>query len=289
MDTAITQLSPEDFPSLLSEIDDPPQELYLRGTFPPEDHTFLCVVGSLNKTDNKKEACTRIIEGCAGLPIVVVSGLALGIDAAAHRAALRAGLPTVAVPGSGLNDSVIYPAGHLSLAHDILRSGGALLSEYEPAFKATRWSFPRRNRIMAGLSHGILLIEAEERSGTLITARLGLEYNREVCAVPGSIFSPASRGTNTLIQTGAYPITGSDDLRTLFGLKGKADHTDRDAPRDLSEDEELLLSFLSEPASKNALAEKSGLSVSRLGVAASSLELKGYITESGGVLYREHS
>ena len=120
--------------------------------------------------------------------------LLLGIDSIAHRSALDAGLKTIAVPGSGLDDDALYPREHLQLAREIVEKGGALVSEYEPDFKATTWSFPRRNRIMAGLSKAVLVVEAERPSGTLITARLALDYGRDVFAVPGSIFSETSRG-----------------------------------------------------------------------------------------------
>ena len=133
--------------------------------------------------------CKHLIEGLRGYPIVIVSGLAYGADAAAHRAALEVGLPTVAVPGSGLDWDILYPRANVGLAREILKAGGALLSEEEPETKAADWTFPKRNRVMAGLSRATLIIEAKELSGSLITARLTVEYNRELLVVPGSIFS----------------------------------------------------------------------------------------------------
>lgn len=215
----IKTLPPEEFPKALLEIPQPPEKLFVVGELPdPSEYYYLSVVGSRKYTSYGKEACERIIAGLTGYPIVIVSGLAMGIDGIAHRAALDAGLHTVAVPGSGLDQSVIYPRTHLGLAKEIVENGGALLSEYETDFKATPWSFPQRNRIMAGLSQGVLIIEAEEKSGTLITARMALDYNRNVFVVPGPIFSATSKGTNNLLRQGATPITCAKDLLEEIGF-----------------------------------------------------------------------
>src|SRR3989344_5631738 len=182
----IQELAPEDFPLALLEIPQPPETLYVRGTLPdPTQFYYLAVVGSRKFTNYGREAVERIIGGLAGYPICIVSGLAMGIDAIAHRVALDAGLPTVAIPGSGLDSSVIYPRSNLALAREIIENGGALLSEFAPDLRAAPWTFPQRNRIMAGISQSTLVIEAEEKSGTLITARLAFDYNRNVFAVPG--------------------------------------------------------------------------------------------------------
>jgi DNA processing protein len=142
----------------------------------------------------------------AGYPIGIVSGLALGIDAFAHEAALRAGLYTLAVPGSGLGDQVLYPASNRRLADRIVDGGGGLLSELSPDTRAALWTFPQRNRLMAGMCAATLLIEAGEKSGTLITARMAVDYNRELLVVPGSIFSPTSRGCHQFLKLGATPV-----------------------------------------------------------------------------------
>src|SRR3989344_4618820 len=188
----------DQFPRRLREIPDPPEKLYMQGVLPSEEHKWLCVVGSRRYTNYGKEVCGKLIEGLRGYPVVIVSGLALGIDALAHRAALAANLPCVAVPGSGLSPHVLHPASNRRLADDILLSGGAMLSEFEPDFRPTLWSFPQRNRIMAGLSDAVLVIEAESKSGTLITSKLATEYNRDVFTLPGSIFSSTSAGPHML-------------------------------------------------------------------------------------------
>jgi len=206
-------------PQLLKEIPDAPEYLYIRGTLPClRKHIAIAVIGSRNHTPYGKRVCEEIIQGLSGYPIVIISGLAIGIDAIAHQAALDANLPCIAVPGSGLKEEVLYPKSNRHLAQKILKNNGCLLSEYEPDFKATRWSFPHRNRIMAGLAHGVLIIEARKKSGTSITAHLSLEYNRDVLAVPGSIFNLQSEGCNTLIQEGALPVMSAQDIITYFNL-----------------------------------------------------------------------
>lgn len=285
MEYPIEKLPPEEMPDLMEQMEDPPETAYVRGKMPDKDSLFLCVVGSRKASGYGKEVCSKIINGLSGYPVVIVSGLALGIDAEAHREAIKARLKTVSIPGSGLNDSVIYPKSHLSLAKDILRSGGALFSEFEPDFKATSWSFPKRNRIMAGMSHGILVIEAEKRSGTLITARAGLEYNREVFAVPGSIFSSTSEGTNSLIKQGAYPVTSAKDIVEIFSLSKKPQTKKELEDSDLSEEEKALLADLKEPISKNELIALCSMETAKANTLISSLEIKGLIRESGGMLY----
>lgn len=218
----IRKLDTKEIPKCLFEIPHPPKELYIRGTLPPKDHIYVCVVGSRKHTQYGKECCEKIIEGLKGQPVVIVSGLALGIDAIAHKAAIKAGLKTVAFPGSGLDDSVLYPRTNFNLAKEILKSGGCLISEFPPDMKAEIWTFAQRNRLMAGISKAVLVIEAEEKSGTLITARMATDYNRDVLAVPGSIFSSTSIGTNKLLALGATPVTSSIDILDVLGFKAIA-------------------------------------------------------------------
>src|SRR3989338_5938444 len=235
----------DSFPSRLQEIADPPEKLFVKGTLPPEEHKWLCVVGSRKYSSYGKEVCEKLIDGLRGYKVVIVSGLALGMDASAHRAALSANLPSVAVPGSGLDSEVLYPATNRRLADEILKAGGALLSEFEPNFRATAWSFPQRNRIMAGLSDAVLVIEAEKRSGTLITARLATEYNRDVFTIPGSIFSASSAGPHMLLRLGATPITSQEDLLNALGLS-QTNSSTLNAKRydDCSDDEMRVVKLL---------------------------------------------
>lgn len=277
----ISTIRDDDFPPALREIPQPPDNLFVVGELPdPKDYYYLSVVGSRKYTSYGKEACERIISGLAGYPIVIVSGLAMGIDGIAHRAALDAGLRTVAVPGSGLDQSVIYPRAHLGLAKEIVENGGALLSEYEPDFKATPWSFPQRNRIMAGLSQGVLIIEAEEKSGTLITARMALDYNRNVFVVPGPIFSATSKGTNNLLRQGATPITCAKDLLEEIGFVeqnfGSLDLTL------FTPEEQAVLILLDEPREREELLALLDTSSAQTLSILTVLEIKGVIQERMG-------
>lgn len=273
-------------PYLLQQIPDKPMKLYVRGNFPDENkYKFLTVIGSRKFTTYGKQVCEKIIRGLSGYPIVIVSGLALGMDSIAHYSALENNIITIAVPGSGLNDSVIYPASNRALADKILHSGGALISEYEPGFKATNWSFPKRNRIMAGMSHAVLVIEAENKSGTRITARLATDYNREVFSVPGSIFSPNSEGANELIREGATPVTSAHDILDFFGFNGRQPVQSQMIA--LAPDEERVISLLVEPLSRNSIANNLNMSVIKLNILLSSMEIKGLIKEELGKIYKQ--
>jgi DNA processing protein len=208
----IQDVPSKEFFSSLQEIPQPPKALNYRGTLPTPDIILLSVVGSRKYTPYGKQVVDELIDGLKNYPIGIVSGLALGIDSLAHEAALRNNLYTLAIPGGGLGDDVIYPVSHKNLAHRIMEAGGALLSEYEQDFKATTWSFPQRNRIVAGISRATLLIEAAEKSGTLITARMASDYNRELLVVPGNIFSETSVGVHQFLKLGATPVTSAADI-----------------------------------------------------------------------------
>ncbi len=271
----------QDFPPLLREISDPPEKLYILGTLPdPSVYTYLAVVGSRKFTPYGKQACEYLLSGLRGHPIVIVSGLALGMDAIAHTAALDADLTTIAIPGSGLDQKVLYPSTNHGLARAILAHSGALLSPFEPTFRATPYSFPERNRIMAGISRAVLVVEAEERSGTLITSRLATEYNRDVLTVPGSIFSSTSRGPHMLIRLGATPITTPAELLDALGF------TDQNKQAldlsSLSHEEKSILELLVMPHTRDELLEKLSLPAQELNSMLTVMEIKGLITEQYG-------
>ncbi len=285
METHVKQLKSSEFPHLLKETSDPPKELYVRGKLPQQDTKLLCVVGSRRHSPYGKDVCETLIKGLKGFNIAIVSGLALGMDATAHKTALDVGLPTIAVPGSGLDDSVLYPRTNKLLAQDILDAGGALLSEFKPMFRATPYSFPQRNRIMAGMSHATLIIEAGERSGTLITARLAMEYNRDVLTVPSSIFSRLSYGPHMLIKNGATPITESDDILEVFGLeREEANQSTEKNTEDLGDDEKKVLHLLAHPMKRDTLLDALDLPIRDINILLSSMELKGLIIERLGEL-----
>jgi DNA processing protein len=277
-------LHQDEFPPQLLEIPQVPDHLYIRGELPTNDYIYVSVVGSRKHTSYGRDACEKIIRGLKGYPICIVSGLALGIDSIAHKIAMEVGLPTIAVPGSGLDDKVLYPSANRGLADLIVKKGGCLLSEFEPDFRATLWSFPQRNRIMAGISQAVILIEAEEKSGTLITARMAVDYNRDVFAVPGSIFSESSKGTNKFIKLGATPLTCAEDILNAFGLIDPLVPTQQTFAEleDISEDEKKILSLLDEPLSRDELIALSEMSTPSANAIISLLEIKGLISENLG-------
>jgi DNA processing protein len=271
-------------PVPLTEIPKPPKSLYIRGTLPPENLTYLAVVGSRNATSYGRAACERLIEGLAGYPICIVSGLALGMDGIAHKKAIEIGLTTIAFPGSGLSDKALYPATHVGLAEKIILSGGALLSEFEPEFLATQWSFPQRNRLIAGLAKAVLVVEAKEKSGALITARLALDYNRDVLAVPGSIFSDYSRGTNSLIKGGATPILSSEDILRALGFAVDTTKTDEEKLANCSPEEIEVLKLLYEPKTRDELIREMDMATRDAQSRLALMEIKGVIIEDAGYI-----
>lgn len=283
MSFELKQLPHEKLPTLLRELPDPPEKMFLRGKLPDESYTLLSVIGSRHHSSYGKSACEELLRGLAGYKIAIVSGLALGIDSVAHRCALDAGLPAIALPGSGLNKDVIYPSSHKGLADQIVNSGGALLSEFEPDFKATPYCFPQRNRLIAGISQVTLVIEAAQRSGALMTARLAGEYGRDVAAVPGSIFSKTSTGTNRLISAGAASITSPDDILETLGID-KEDKTKTNYEQ-LNEKELAVAKILTEPLPRDELIAYLNTNATEANVLLSSMELKGLIEEKMGKIY----
>ena len=279
----IKKLPKEKFPKALMEIPQPPENLWIMGKMPDENFIYLCVVGSRRFTSYGREACEKIIAGLKGYPIVIVSGLAMGIDAIAHKKALAVGLKTLVFPGSGLSPNAMYPKTNAKLAEEIFKSGGCLMSEFEPDFKATLWSFGRRNRLMAGISKATLIIEAEEKSGTLITARLTTEYNRDLLVVPGSIFSANSKGTNRLLHQGATPVTCAEDVLEALGFeKEKDEEKQAKLFLDLSPEEKMVVNLLREPIPRDDLIRAMKIPTPTANAILSVMEIKELIKEEMG-------
>jgi DNA processing protein len=285
----IQTLSKKDLPQRLLEIPEPPNKVTYRGTLPDfknEDLKFLSVVGSRKCTSYGRQACEELVHGLKGYPVCIVSGLALGIDSIAHETALKASLQCLVVPGSGIEDKVLYPASNHNLARRILDAGGCIFSEFPTDFVATLWGFPRRNRIMVGLSHAVLLIEATEKSGTLITARLTAEYNRDLLAVPGSIFSNTSKGVHQFLKLGATPVTSSEDVLLALGLESRKKKPSTESL--LASLQELeILEALTEAVPREELARRVSLSFIEFSTTLSQLELSGLISIKGGVVYKK--
>jgi DNA processing protein len=288
------ELSKTDFPERLLEIPHPPKKLYMRGNIelPKLLHgkKILTVVGPRKHTKYGRDCIESLIGSLKGLPVVIVSGLAYGIDSIAHEAAIKAELATIAFPGSGLNEDVIYPRLHIKLAEKIIAHGGIIISECRPNQKAASWVFPQRNRLVAGIAHAVLIPEAGEKSGTLITARLAVDYNRDLLVIPGNITSETSKGTNQFLRLGAVPITCADDLHEALGFprsedvsqKSKADKLSMRL--DLTDEEKKLLAVLSEPKSRNELMKELSLLASDLNMLISLLEIKEIIKEEFGII-----
>lgn len=276
----------ETIPAPLLEIPQPPKSLWIAGALPSPETVLLTIVGSRKYTSYGKEVCEELIAGLRGYDIAIVSGLALGIDTIAHESAMRAGLRTIAVPGSGLDPAVLYPRTNLGLAQRILDAGGALLSEFAPDFRATDWSFPQRNRIMAGLAQATLLIEAGAKSGTLITARLATDYNREVLVVPGSIFSPASYGTHQFLKLGATPVTSSEDVLQALGFTPQAPEQQTFDFSALPEAERAVMEYLTEAQNRDHLIEALEISASDANILLMKMEIAGLIVETPAGLRR---
>ncbi|OIO29017.1 DNA-protecting protein DprA [Candidatus Nomurabacteria bacterium CG_4_10_14_0_2_um_filter_30_12] len=280
----IRKLLKKEFPAALLEIPQPPEDLWIIGDLPTDKNLiYLCVVGSRKFTSYGRETCEKIIAGLKGYPIVIVSGFAIGIDTISHKKAIQTGLKTIVFPGSGLGDEAIYPKTNVRLMREVVESGGCLISEFEPDFKATQWSFPMRNRLMAGISKSVLIIEAEEKSGTLITARLATEYNRDVLAVPGSIFSSSSKGTNRLIRQGATPVTCPEDVLEALGFeKPKDEEKQAKLFADLSPEEKKVVDLLREPIPRDDLIRAMKMPIPNANAILSIMEIKELIKEEMG-------
>ncbi len=281
----IRELKPAEHPPKLAEIPKPPKELYCEGELPDfNEYKFLAVVGSRKFSRYGRDVCESLIAGLKGHNIVIVSGLALGIDAIAHQAALDADLKTIAVPGSGLSREVLHPRTNHKLADEIVLSGGALLSEYEPLMPAGLHTFPERNRIMVGMCDAVLLIEAAERSGTLITARLTTEYNRELLAVPHDITRVTAKGVNQFIKLGATPVTDSSDILRALGIDREVGAEQQHLMLEsLSKDEKRVVEMLSsDPCPRDELIAKLDLEISKVNILLSAMELKDLIKEEMG-------
>lgn len=290
----ILTLDSAHYPQHLLTTADPPMMLYAKGRVELlNDHAALAIVGSRNATTQGLNNAEQFARELAAGGLTVVSGLALGIDAAAHRGALaaqHAHASTIAVIGTGAD--IIYPARNRDLAHQIAERG-VIISEFPLGFKALPNNFPRRNRIISGLSRGVLVVEAALQSGSLITARQAAEQNREVFAIPGSIHSPLARGCHSLIRQGAKLVESAADIleelnlppQTAFPSPSKTTRN-ADAPNDESPTQQLILDKLGfDPCDLDSLAERTGLSIAELSGELMMLELSGVVEKRAGNVY----
>lgn len=282
-DIHVLTLPDADYPVLLREIDQSPPVIYVRGSLTPADEFAVAMVGTRRVTAYGQQVTRDISTYLAGHGLTIVSGMARGVDALAHQHALQAGGRTIAVLGCGVD--VIYPPEHRQLAEAIV-DNGALISDYPPGTQPEGINFPPRNRIISGLSLATIVVEAGERSGALITADFALEQGRDVFAVPGNVFSPASRGTNRLIQKGAYVMVSPQDVLDVLDLSQVEDYKDarQVLPADTTEAKILqVMDF--EPIHIDEICHAVGLPVEKVSATLTLMELKGMVQHVGGMRY----
>lgn len=273
-------LSDYDYLRDLPHIPDPPKKLFIRGKLPAKRVKTVAIVGTRKPSAYGREIATKIASECAKNGIVVVSGLALGIDSIAHRAAIDSGGKTIAILANGVDK--IYPRSHEDLGQRILQTNGAILSEYPNNTPARPWQFLARNRIVSGLADAVVIIEAASRSGTLSTANHALDQGKEIFAVPGNITSPLSAGCNQLIKNGANPLTSVEDLLD-FLIPDRFEKQTQLFKGDTRE-ENVILEFLSKngTTSSDTIIKQTKLSASEFNQAITMLELKGLALNNGG-------
>lgn len=276
--------SDESYPKLLREIPNPPMILYLLGELKTQDEMAIAIVGSRKFTSYGKQVTQDLVRELANTGATIVSGLALGIDAIAHETALNFRGRTIAVLACGLN--AVYPLHNQKLADKILESQGALISEFPLGTPPLKHHFPNRNRIISGLCLGTVVIEAAMDSGALITATHALEQNRQVFAVPGSIYSPCSAGTNNLIKMGAKPVTKAADILEDLNLGHLQVAIETQEIIGENEQEEKILKILSrEPQHFDIICKSAGLASSVIAAALTIMEMKGKVKNIGGNQY----
>ena len=281
-DQHIVTLADPEYPQALLEIPDPPTLLYVRGRLEPLNRPSLAIVGSRNPTPQGVQNAERFAAALADAGLVITSGLALGIDAAAHRGTLSVNGDTVALIGTGIDR--IYPARNRELALQI-GGRGSIVSEFPIGTPVTGANFPRRNRLISGIARGVLVVEATIRSGSLITARLAGEQGREVLAIPGSIHSPQSRGCHLLIKQGAKLVESAQDVLEELCLSIPLNKVKADCGQPLSS--ELLSVIGFEPCSLDELVGRTGLTADTLSVMLLHLELDGRIASLPGGRYQQ--
>ena len=281
---AVVTIKDPAYPPLLKEIYDPPAILFYRGTLPNPEHFHLAVIGSRKPSLYGKQVVKTLVEPLAQTQTVIVSGLAYGIDAIAHKTTIDVQGTTVAVLGCGVDQNTIYPTANRLLAKSIIDQGGAVLSEFPIGTPPLKQHFPFRNRIIAGMCKGTLVIEAAQKSGSLITARLSLESGRDVYAVPGPIHSPLSAGPNNLLKMGAIAVTQAKDI--LPHLYESQSPSNKTPYQPGSAEEATIYKLLSiEPQHLDELTRQSTLPSSKVTSTLTLMEMKGSATHVGGQYY----
>jgi DNA processing protein len=282
----VVSLNDADYPELLKEIHTAPPLIYYRGTLPTAKNICLGVVGARKVSTYGVQVVKDLVGELVRNNISIVSGLALGIDALSHQATLENKGKTFAVLGSGIDDASIYPKENINLARKIIASGGCIMSEYPPKTQATIYNFPARNRIISGLSFGTLVVEADIKSGSLITAQYALEQNRNIYAVPGSVYSNSSRGTNNLIRQGAKVVTGANDILEDLNIQTTTIQTKKSSFKPQAGNEEMIYNCLStEPIHIDQIAKQTKLEIAKISTVLILLEMRGVVRNTGRMNY----
>lgn len=277
-------INDEAYPESLKYISSPPKTIYYLGTLPSKEESCVAVVGTRHPSSYGQQAAFAISRGLAMANVTVVSGMAPGVDSFAHKTSLDEEKRTIAVLGTGLDEASIYPKENLPLARNIVQKGGCLLSELPPGTKGSKFTFPRRNRIIAGLSLGVLIVEAKEKSGSLITAKYAKKYGKKLFAVPGSIFSQNSKGPNVLIKNGAaLPVESAEDILSALHLPflkhNKIILTE-------NKEEQLILNALRETSLPiDTIIEKTQMNAATVTANLALMEISGKIRNLGGSVY----
>lgn len=273
----------EAYPESLGQLDVPPALLYGRGQIPDLRHS-LSVIGTRKYSSYGKRICSQLISELAEGGMTIISGLALGIDSIAHQACLDGGGVTLGILGGGLDDSVLYPKQNRQLVEHMIAQGGGVISEFPPLTQPRKEYFPIRNRLVAGISSGILVIEAPEKSGTLITVNYGLEQNKDIFAVPGNIDQKTSSGTNYLLKQGAYVVTQAQDIFEVYGVDVELEAT---SLASFSQEQQEIVSLLQDqPCNVEVLSDHLQQDVADILTPLSLLELEGVITQDRQGVYQ---
>lgn len=282
----IKQITIEDsqYPISLKKIPDPPKVLYYRGSFIKQDEPFFAVVGTRRPSPYGQQATLSITGELADAGLIIVSGMAPGIDTLAHKACVERNKKMVAVLGTGLDEKSIYPRENLDLSRKIIENGGCLISELPPGTSGSKFTFPRRNRIISGLCLGVLVVEAKTKSGSLITAKYAKQHQRKLFAVPGPIFSSNSKGPNTLIKNGnAILAESANDI--LEALNMSAVKNQKELLPQNNEEKLILQALKEESLYIDKIIEKTKLEASVVATTLALMEISGKIRNLGGNIY----
>jgi len=273
------------YPKLLKEIKNAPKILYYRGSLPQAEENCFAIVGTRLYSTYGKQLALEIAGDLAGTGLTIVSGLAPGIDAFCHQATVEQGKRTIAVLGTGLDEKSIYPQSNLKLVEKILEIGGCLISEYPPGTRGTQFTFPQRNRMVAGLSLGVLVVESKIKGGALITAEWAKRYKRKVFAVPGSVYSSNSKGCHYLIKQGAKLAENANDILKELNINLSIDKNNKFNKSD-NKEEVLILKILKEGSlDVDKIIERTKLPAPKVASLLAVLEIKGNVRNLGGNIY----